>query len=165
MSSLRISFSRLSIALTLLLLLCHANGYAQVLFGSFTGNVTDASSAGVAGATVKVTETSTGESRSVQTNEAGVYNVTTLSGGVYQIEITRTGFRAFVSSNVVLNQNNVVRVDASLQLGAQTDTIEVTSDVAARQTDRADVHWTSARSVCSAATSEVTSIVSVCAPN
>src|SRR5208337_213757 len=109
-------------------------------FGSFVGNVTDATGAGVPGATVKITETSTGESRTAQTNEEGVYNLTTVTAGTYQIEITKTGFRSFVTSNILLNQNNVVRVDAQLQLGSQSERIEVTSDADVLQTDRADVH-------------------------
>ena len=58
------------------------------------GNVVDASGAAVPGATVKITETSTNESRSVRTNEAGVYNVTTVAAGTYRIEIAKTGFAA-----------------------------------------------------------------------
>jgi hypothetical protein len=111
-----------------------------VLFGSIVGNVTDATQAGVPGAAVKITETSTNESRSVLTNEAGVFNVTTVPAGTYKIDISKEGFRGFVSSSVVVYQNNVVRVDAQLQLGSQTETVEVAAESAALQTDRADVH-------------------------
>jgi hypothetical protein len=148
MSSLRNSFSLLTrfaaagpvLALTLLLFVCSQRGSAQVLFGSIVGNVTDASGAAISGATAKITEASTGESRTVQTNEAGVYNLTTLPGGTYRIEITKTGFRGFLTSNVLLNQNNVVRVDAQLEVGEQSVKVEVTAEAAALQTDRADVH-------------------------
>jgi len=102
--------------------------------------VIDASAASVPAAAVKITETSTNESRSVLTNEAGVYNVTTVAAGTYRIDITKTGFNSFVISDVVVNQNNVVRVNAQLQVGAQNQTVEVTSEAATLQTDRADVH-------------------------
>jgi hypothetical protein len=69
-----------------------------------------------------------------------VYNVTTVTAGTYQIDISKTGFRGFVTSNVVVNQNNVVRVDAQLQVGAQSETVEVTAEADALQADRADVH-------------------------
>jgi hypothetical protein len=39
-----------------------------------------------------------------------------------------------------VNQNNVVRLDAQLQLGAQSQKVEVTAESAVLQTDRADVH-------------------------
>jgi hypothetical protein len=47
----------------LLLILCNQKSSAQVLLGSIVGNVTDASGAGVPAAMVKITETSTNESR------------------------------------------------------------------------------------------------------
>jgi hypothetical protein len=78
MSSLRKLFRQLTpfaaagpvLAFTLVLLICNQRSSAQILFGSLVGNVTDSSGAAVAGATVKITETSTEESRTVQTNEA-----------------------------------------------------------------------------------------------
>jgi hypothetical protein len=128
------------LAFALLLIICNQKSTAQVLFGSIVGNVTDTSGAGVPAATVKITETSTNESRVAQTNEAGIYNLTTVPAGTYKIEIAKEGFRSFVTPNVVLNQNNVVRVDALLQIGAQTEMVEVTSSADVLQTDRADVH-------------------------
>ncbi len=136
--SLRNSMKILAVAL---LLVASANySSAQVLFGSLIGNVTDATGSAISGATVKITEKSTNDTRTVRTNEAGVYNITTVTAGTYQIEITQSGFRSFVNSNVLVNQNNVVRVDAQLQVGAQSEKVEVTTDAAALETDRADVH-------------------------
>lgn len=127
-------------AIALLLLASTHQLSGQVLFGSIVGNVFDATNLAVPGAMVKITEISTNESRSAVTNEAGVYNLTTVTPGTYQIEITKTGFRSFIASDVVVNQNNVVRVDARLQVGARHETIEVPSQANALQTDRADVH-------------------------
>jgi hypothetical protein len=128
------------VALILLLSIASQTSSAQVLFGSIVGNVSDASQAGVPGATVKITEIATNESRSVVTNEAGIYNITTVPAGTYRIEISKSGFHSFVSTDVLVNQNNVVRVDAQLQLGAQSESVQVTSESAELETDRADVH-------------------------
>jgi hypothetical protein len=122
------------------LLVANQNAKAQVLFGSVVGNVVDASGSIVPGAAVKITETSTNDVFNTQTNDNGAYSVSTLPAGTYQVEITKPGFRTFVSSNIVVNQNNVVRVDASMQVGAQVEKIEVTAEAAALQTDRADIH-------------------------
>ena len=89
---------------------------------------------------VKIMGISTKEIRAVVTNETGFYNLTTVTPGTYQIEITKPEFRAFIASNLMVNQNNVVRVDAQLQVGARNETIEVPSQAGALQTDRADVH-------------------------
>jgi hypothetical protein len=126
---------------TLLLgFICTPTGFAQVLFSSIVGNVTDATGAGVPGASVRITETSTNELRTVLTNEGGFYTITTVTAGTYQMEISKVGFRGFVASHILLNQNNVVRVDARLEVGVQTERVEVNSDAAALETDRADVH-------------------------
>jgi hypothetical protein len=129
-----------AIAFTLLLTLFHQPVTAQVLFGSMVGNVTDASAAAVPGATVQITEMSTNDVHTAQSNESGIYSVVNLPAGTYRVEVSRQGFRTFVASNILVNQNNVVRVDAELQVGTQAERIEVTAEAAALQTDRADVH-------------------------
>src|SRR3954468_8088096 len=128
------------LTLAVLVVLFHCPANAQVLFGSMVGNVTDASDAAVPGANVKITDLSTNEVRTFTANQNGAYNAVNLPAGTYTIEITKEGFRTFAASNVLVNQNNVVRVDARLEVGAQTDKIEVTAEAAALQTDRADVH-------------------------
>src|ERR1700748_2344642 len=92
---------------------------AQVLFGSMVGSVTDATGASVAGAAVKITETSTNNVFNTTSNDSGGYTVSNLPAGTYQVEISKEGFRPFVSSNILVNQNNVVRIDAPLQVGSQ----------------------------------------------
>src|SRR3954467_11237821 len=84
---------------------------AQVVSGSLVGNVTDASGSAIPGATIKITQTQTNDSRSVETNELGGYTIATVTPGNYLIEITKEGFRSSVSQNVLVNPNNVVRVD------------------------------------------------------
>ena len=128
--------------LVLILLLATSAPYAygQVVFGSVIGSVIDASGAAVPGATVKITLTSTNDVRTVQTDNAGVYNIPSVTPGTYTVEITKEGFRSFVAPNVLVNQNNVIRVDAALQVGAATERVEVTATAATLQTDRADVH-------------------------
>jgi hypothetical protein len=128
------------IAFTVLLIFSVQSAKAQVLFGSMVGNVADPSGAAVPGATVKLTNVSTNDSLTAQTNESGIYTLPDLTAGTYRVEVTKQGFRTFVASNVLVNQNNVVRVDAALQVGAATETIEVSAVAAALQTDRADVH-------------------------
>ena len=80
----RVALSRLA-AIALLLLACNHPSSAQVLFGSVTGNIFDPSNSPVPAARVRITEISTNESRSALTNDAGVYNLTTLPAGTYQI--------------------------------------------------------------------------------
>jgi len=113
---------------------------AQVLFGSMVGNVIDPSGAAVPGAAVKLTNVATNDTLTARTNDSGAYNVADLTAGTYRVEVSKQGFRTFAAPSVLVNQNNVVRVDASLQVGATSETVEVSAEAAALQTDRADVH-------------------------
>ena len=126
--------------LVAVLLLSGRPAGAQVLYGSIVGSVTDASGASVPDATVRVTQTQTNESREVKTNESGGYTLSSVPAGTYNVSISKTGFRDFSTQSIEVRLNTVVRVDAELRVGAQADTIRVTAEAAALQTDRADVH-------------------------
>src|SRR3982750_4777512 len=90
---------------------------AQVLSGSLVGNVTDASGSGVPGASVKIVQAQTNETREVTTNESGGYTSSTVPAGTYQVSISKQGFQSFTTRNIDVRANTVVRVDASLQVG------------------------------------------------
>jgi len=135
----RFSFFGL-LTLICLLMLSSQSANAQIAFGSVVGNVTDASGSAIPAATIKITHILTNDSRSIESNEAGGYTIATVTPGTYTVEITKEGFRAFAAPNILVNPNNVVRVDAQLQVGAVTERIEVAATAAALQTDRADIH-------------------------
>jgi hypothetical protein len=115
--------------------------YGQVEFGSMVGNVTDQSGGAIPGTLVKITLTTTNDTRSVTTDSSGAYTISTVTPGTYHVEITRDGFTTFVATGIQVNQNNTVRVNAQLAVGSMSQRVEVTTTVAAQlQTDRADVH-------------------------
>lgn len=113
---------------------------AQVLYGSIVGNVTDPSGAAVPGATVTVTQAQTQFTRSVTTNQSGGYTFTDLPAGTYTVKVTAQGFKTYSRTGLDVVINSVTRTDAALELGAVTQSVEVTAAAAALQTDRADVH-------------------------
>jgi hypothetical protein len=112
---------------------------AQILYGSLTGNVTDPSGAAVVGATVTITQTETNQTRTTTTNDSGIYNFPTIPGGTYELKVTAQGFRTLVRTGIAISTNTVTRVDAQLELGAVTESIQVTGEAALLQTDRAEV--------------------------
>lgn len=112
---------------------------AQILYGSLTGNVTDPSGAAVVGATVTITQVETNQSRTTTTNDAGIYNFPTIPGGTYEVRVQAQGFRTLIRKDVVISTNTVTRVDVQLELGAVTESIQVTGEAALLQTDRAEV--------------------------
>src|SRR5260370_14660801 len=137
---LSINFPEASALFLLLLILSTTMAQAQVLYGTISGNVTDSSGAVVPGASVTALNTGTGFSRTVATNSEGIYLIQDLQPGTYKITVTAAGFGPYEVANVPVNPNQITRSDAGLRVGNSQQTIEVTSQAAALQTDKADVN-------------------------
>jgi hypothetical protein len=114
--------------------------FAQLLQGTINGNVTDPSQAAVAGATVKVTNQATTLSRETTTNSMGEYTLPTLPPGAYDLTVNAPGFSQFVRRGIVVNGNEVMRVDVAMVVGQITQDVTVSAQAANLQTDKADVH-------------------------
>ncbi|HXB73858.1 MAG TPA: TonB-dependent receptor [Candidatus Acidoferrales bacterium] len=113
--------------------------FAQVVTATLTGSITDSSGGSVPNANVKVTERSTGVVRSTNTSVDGVYNVAYLSPGIYLVEVEAKGFKKYSQDNVRLDVSTTSRVDATLTPGSASETVTVTAEAPALQTDRAEV--------------------------
>ena len=98
---------------------------AQSVTGSISGMVTDSQSAVLAGAEITVKNTATGVVGKTVTNGAGVYNVPYLRIGTYEVRITAPGMKEAVVTGVLVDQNNISRVDVTLELGNVNQTIQV----------------------------------------
>src|SRR5882757_242437 len=95
--------------------------HAQVLYGSIVGTVLDGAGAVVPGATVVLTDAATGQNRATTTNEAGMYSLTNVLAGTYQLKVSGKGFRPFVETDVAATINNVARIDVKLEVGGTTE--------------------------------------------
>ena len=98
---------------------------SQVLYGSLTGNVTDASGGAILSAKVEALNTGTGISKTSTTDERGVYIFNDLQPGTYKVTITAAGFAGQVREAVNIVQNTVLRLDASLQVTGQAGDYQV----------------------------------------
>jgi len=123
----------------LLPLLTVSFALAQSERGSVTGVVTDATGASVAHAPVTIISNATNISARVVTGSAGEYNAPNLSPGVYRIEIAAPGFRRFVEDGVTITAGATIRMDAQLQLGQITESIEVRAQAAQMKTEDAKI--------------------------
>src|SRR3984957_12322921 len=112
---------------------------AQAVFGSILGTVTDPQGTAVSGAKVTVTSLSKNTAFETTSNESGNYSVTHLIPDNYRVHIEATGFKAYDVASVAVSADTSVNVDAALQVGAVTQTVEVTGEIPQLQTDRADV--------------------------
>lgn len=100
---------------------------AQTVTATILGTVADPSGAAISGATVTVTNESTGRSTTALSDEAGGYLFPLLPiAGTYEVSVEAVGFRRFLQRGIVLRVNENVRVDAQLTLGGVSESVEVT---------------------------------------
>jgi len=72
------------------------------------------------------------------TNESGNYSVTHLIPDTYKVHVEAPGFKAYDVPSVSVRDTSA-SIDAAMQVGAVTQTVEVTATFLQLQTDRADV--------------------------
>ena len=139
----RLLASTLSLVLALSVagVLCLQAG-AQVRFGSIVGTITDHSGATVTGATIKLTNLGTNETRTAQTSSAGTYAFPNLNAGLYKVEVQMEGFKQFIRDRVEVQVDLASRVDAALQVGNVSETVEVVNEAPPLQTDSASLGTT-----------------------
>ncbi len=113
--------------------------FCQVDVTSVSGIVRDPSGAAVPGAGVDVTNTSTNRKYTTATSGKGEYSVPALPAGDYSVSVTKTGFKAAKVDNVALQVGLPATVNVDLQVGATSDTIEVTAGAAIVQAETADI--------------------------
>lgn len=113
---------------------------AQVLYGTLTGNVTDASGAAVPNAKIEAVNTGTGVSKQAATDDRGAYTINDLQPGTYRVTITAPSFGRVVQEGVTLDANTVRRADATLTVSQLSESVTVDASVMTLQTDRADVN-------------------------
>ncbi len=100
--------------------------HAQVTGATLSGTITDPSGAVVSGASVSIKNNATGESRSVTTDSAGLFNAPNLTPGVYEVRISAAGFATAVQSGVALSVGQSQQLNLSLKVGDTTTTVQVT---------------------------------------
>lgn len=111
----------------------------QAVSGSIIGTVLDASGAAVPNAKVTITNVGKDVNYVTSTNEAGNYSQTHLIVGIYRVRVEATGFQAYVQENVNVTVDAAANVNATLQVGAVTQTVNVTAEVPILKTERTDV--------------------------
>src|SRR5438034_8118479 len=107
-----------------------AGAFAQGGSGTLTGTVVDATGAAIPGAAVSATEANTGSVRTVVSNEVGLFRMAALNPGGYVVSVELTGFSTLTVGDIALLTSEIRDLDRlTLQLGAITETVSVTSEV------------------------------------
>lgn len=103
------------------------------------GIVQDASGAPVPGAQVKATQTDTGVSRVVDSENDGVYVLPNLPVGPYRLEVSKSGFSTYIQTGIVLQVATNPTVDIALKVGAVNEQIQVEANAALVETQATGV--------------------------
>jgi hypothetical protein len=97
--------------------------------GRISGVVSDPSGAFVRGATVSLNNVGNGTRQTTTTNDQGQYSFPVVPVGHYELEVNSPGFQPFKKIGVVIDVNSALQIDAALQIGQNTQTVEVNDSV------------------------------------
>ncbi|MDE1177311.1 MAG: carboxypeptidase regulatory-like domain-containing protein [Edaphobacter sp.] len=104
-----------------------------------TGTVTDSTGALIAGAQIVVANTATGLSRTVTSNQDGIYNALNIPVGTYTITTTMQGFKKSVITGVNVDVGAKPAVLIALAVGLVDESVEVKADTMQIQTTSAEI--------------------------
>ncbi|MEX2263412.1 MAG: TonB-dependent receptor [Bryobacteraceae bacterium] len=107
--------------------------------GNFNGTVVDPSGSSVAGATVVAVNVETNVETRVVTTNAGVYRISLLPRGTYRLTASAAGFKTATRENVILSVAQTLGIDFTLEVGAVTEQITVSSDPPLLETSTAEI--------------------------
>jgi hypothetical protein len=98
---------------------------AQSTFGSIVGTVKDQSGSVVPGASVTLVNVGSSATHTATSSASGNYEFLNLDAGTYRVTVSANGFKDEVFDHLVLQARDTQRIDASLAVGAASQTVEV----------------------------------------
>ena len=101
----------------------------QSTTGEIAGVVQDTQDLAIAGAQVTVRNEATGQVFQVRSNESGGYSARALPPGIYTVGVEQAGFKRYNRAGVGLTSGQAVRLDVRLEVGALTETVQVTAEM------------------------------------
>jgi hypothetical protein len=114
------------LAAVLIFALTPAAVWGQNVYGTIAGTVTDSSGAAIGNTTVTLTNLDKNEKHDMVADSSGNYSFVNILPGRYKIEAEKSGFKKFVREPINVQIESGLKVDITLQVGAQTETVEVT---------------------------------------
>ena len=128
-------FARLALSTCFLATICL---FAQFETAEVLGTIHDNTGSVVPKAAVTLLNQDTGIEVKTTTDGNGNYDFFNVKVGRYTITVEASGFTKFSTADVAVNVNARQRVDATLQVGAVTETVEVTGAASALETDSSE---------------------------
>lgn len=129
----------LALHVVLVVLTLALPGLAQVTQGNIQGILTDPTGAAVAGVNVRVVNRDTQVSSTTATNEEGFYRVQNLNPGFYSVQFEAAGFKRVIENDVQVRSTETARIDRQLEVGAVTESVEVSAAAQLLETETSTV--------------------------
>lgn len=105
-----------------------------------TGTVHDSTGAAIPGARVSLVNTSTGLASSTVTTGSGIYAISYLAPGPYELSVEASGFKRHSRPQLQIETGQVLSLDVVLEIGALTESVTVTAETPLLQSDTSAVN-------------------------
>ena len=112
---------------------------AQINRANLNGTVTDPSGASVPNSTVVVVAPDTGFKRQTTTGSSGVYSISSLPTGTYDLTVSANGFNTFQETGIQLSVGQTRTVNMQLVVGATTTTVQVQASTQTTDSNNAEI--------------------------
>ncbi|MEO5894171.1 MAG: carboxypeptidase-like regulatory domain-containing protein, partial [Vicinamibacterales bacterium] len=112
---------------------------AQQTTGNISGRITDAQGSAVPGVSVTAKNTQTGFVRTDVSDGEGVYRLTALPVGTYDLNAELQGFSRYESKGLILNVGQTVSVDLPMKVASLSETVTVTGETPMIETTSSSV--------------------------
>ena len=113
--------------------------FGQINRANLNGTVTDPSGASIPNAQVEVVAPDTGFKRQTTTGSSGVYSISSLPTGTYDLTVSGNGFKTFEEKGIQLSVGQTRTVNVQLVVGAPTTTVEVRASAQALDSNNAEI--------------------------
>ncbi|HZS56053.1 MAG TPA: carboxypeptidase regulatory-like domain-containing protein [Bryobacteraceae bacterium] len=111
---------------------------SSVATASLNGTITDPSGASIVGAKVAIRDSETGFVRQTVTTDAGLYSLTDLPVGTYELTVEQPGFNTAVRNNIRLAVGAVSTLNIQMEVGTATQKIDVSTEAPLVETSRSE---------------------------
>jgi hypothetical protein len=109
--------------------------------GTITGTIVDPAGAVIASAGVELTNTATSVVYAGASSATGNYTVAQLPAGTYNLAVTVAGFKKYLRPGIIVEVASIVRVDATLEVGAATESVTVQAEAPLLKTESGEVSY------------------------
>ena len=136
-------------SLLVVLVLSVSSASAQTSKGFVTGVVEDQNGAGIANASVKITNLTTGVSRDTTADSSGSFRLDAVDPGAYMLEVSATGFKSAKLDRVEVNAAQTLNLPVKLEIGSPTEQVIVSAanEVVVQSADGARVNTIGEREI------------------